>query len=396
MHSVMEEGPRDARWFHEHMQLPCGSVDVLSLTEVDVSVKEVCAFFGPRSRKNGWKFASYTTPQVAQSILSLYRRVYRATKIPNGEITLQFARGLVLQSRGSLINWLAFEAALEARRARVKVTKSTSDSAIQELVRSPAERSGGSGRRTLAPASENAPPPMLELVKLEAPGGILLQKKEGKAIEKKGGVMGPLGTPNDLSNMESVLEFHRTILTSLKADFEQLKNEKSAIEGEIKRCRIVLSDRRVLIAQSRHKLEKLCLDEVLLRSQVDAAILADPQHEPAIPTGRATSALDAVEFKKTIEDRTLSHHLGEATNAESELTHLEEKYRNCCSRHSTLSVQLENSEKLRVAFADHLQRMGMGAGVSLYPLFSFVADQFIPLNPFDCGSSCNIHFLSSS
>jgi hypothetical protein len=100
----MDEEKKDACWFHEHKRLVYGTIDVTKLTEVDVNQKEISSFFGPKSGKNGWKYASYTTPKAAQSILSLYRRIYLTARIPNNEFSLQFARGLVLQSRGAEVD----------------------------------------------------------------------------------------------------------------------------------------------------------------------------------------------------------------------------------------------------------------------------------------------------
>jgi hypothetical protein len=113
----MDEENKDACWFHEHKHLAYGTIDVIKLKEVDVSQKDISSLFGPKSGKNGWKYASYTIPKAAQSILSLYRRIYLTARIPNNELSLQFARELVLQSRGAKVDWANFAAATEARRA---------------------------------------------------------------------------------------------------------------------------------------------------------------------------------------------------------------------------------------------------------------------------------------
>jgi hypothetical protein len=62
--------------------------------------------------------------------------------------------------------------------------------------------------------------------------------------------MGPHRAANDLTNMASVLEFHKTCLSLLSSNFENVCQEKSVLEGEIRRTQIMMSDRTILIAQT--------------------------------------------------------------------------------------------------------------------------------------------------
>jgi hypothetical protein len=81
-----------------------------------------------------------------------------------------------------------------------------------------------------------------------------LLKKKNRGIEKKGVVMDPHWATDDLTNMASFLEFYKTCLSSLSSNFENVCQEKSVLEGEIRRTQILMSDRIVLIAQSRYQL----------------------------------------------------------------------------------------------------------------------------------------------
>ena len=78
-----------------------------------------------------------------------------------------------------------------------------------------------------------------------------------------------------MANVESVLDFHKIVVASLTFDFNQGVKEKTLIEGDIQWCSMVLPDHYVLIAQSRHKLEKICLDKALLQLEVDALYLGN-------------------------------------------------------------------------------------------------------------------------
>jgi hypothetical protein len=49
-----------------------------------------------------------TSHEEHDAILSSYRRVYECQDIPNKEITVQFARGLILVSEGTKVDWEEF------------------------------------------------------------------------------------------------------------------------------------------------------------------------------------------------------------------------------------------------------------------------------------------------
>jgi hypothetical protein len=86
---------RDAEWFRVNRDLPAEGVNLeKDVKDTDVSLSEVCCYFGPKSSKSGWKYLEHSTPAEAASILALYCKVYGTTDIPNKELTLQFARGL--------------------------------------------------------------------------------------------------------------------------------------------------------------------------------------------------------------------------------------------------------------------------------------------------------------
>ena len=112
--------------------MPCGDVDVTSLTEIDVSHKEICAFFSPKIGKNGSKYASYTILEAVQTILSLYRRVYQMAKIPNDGILLQFVKGLLLHAMERKVDWDGFAVVQEVWWMKVKATKTMNSASALE------------------------------------------------------------------------------------------------------------------------------------------------------------------------------------------------------------------------------------------------------------------------
>ena len=110
MHVQMEFGKRD-EWKRLDSSLSTEGALVEKLTDGDITESEISRYFGPCASKSGWKFAdpAFITAEEAASILSLYRRVYAQKNIPNGEIILAFARGLVYQSQKQKpVNWDEF------------------------------------------------------------------------------------------------------------------------------------------------------------------------------------------------------------------------------------------------------------------------------------------------
>ena len=100
----MELGGRAAQWT-KCKGLPNDGVVVSDIKDKDVPKSVVCKYFGPKSSKSGWKYNTLTTADEQDAILSLFQRVYEVEDMPNKEISLQFARGLILMSLDEPVNW---------------------------------------------------------------------------------------------------------------------------------------------------------------------------------------------------------------------------------------------------------------------------------------------------
>ncbi len=120
--------------------------------------------FGPKSSKNGWRFDYRLTPQAARDVEELYCRVTSKNKITNNEITLQFARGLLLEGKGVQVNWAAFAAHLHSHREKVCSVKAENTGKRQSRegstgVSLPSPNSSGIRSSGLARATFGAPIP---------------------------------------------------------------------------------------------------------------------------------------------------------------------------------------------------------------------------------------------
>ena len=92
---------------------------MLRVSKRDVSKEELAHAFGPKSSKNGWRCDHPLTSEAAREIEELYCRVTSRNKITNNELTLQFARGLLLEKRGVEVNWAAFAAHIHSHIKKV-------------------------------------------------------------------------------------------------------------------------------------------------------------------------------------------------------------------------------------------------------------------------------------
>lgn len=70
-------------------------VDDIGKDQVPESM--VYSYFGAKLSKSGWKYDCRQTSEQAAAIYDLWQRVYDERLMPSREISLQFARGLILQ-----------------------------------------------------------------------------------------------------------------------------------------------------------------------------------------------------------------------------------------------------------------------------------------------------------
>jgi hypothetical protein len=78
--------------------------DIKSLGDKDALKEHICSLLGPKFDKNGWKFKLHITLELQEMIVNLYTHVYEKEKVLNDTITLEFARGLVVENNGVSLN----------------------------------------------------------------------------------------------------------------------------------------------------------------------------------------------------------------------------------------------------------------------------------------------------
>ena len=110
---------RTPQWFEATRVPRNNGLDVLRLSTRDVSKEELAQAFGPKSSKKRWRYDYRLTLEAARGVEEMYCRVTSKSKITNNELTLQFARGLLLEGRGVEVNWAAFAAHLHIHKKKV-------------------------------------------------------------------------------------------------------------------------------------------------------------------------------------------------------------------------------------------------------------------------------------
>jgi hypothetical protein len=88
-----------AFWLKYSKVLPSKGLCVDNIRACDVPESMVCEYFGPKASKSGWKYNNPNKISAeAISILDLWQWVYNTYDMPNKEIALQVARGIIMQS----------------------------------------------------------------------------------------------------------------------------------------------------------------------------------------------------------------------------------------------------------------------------------------------------------
>lgn len=300
--------------------LPTGDILITDIRE-EVSEAMVCRYFGPKSSKSGWKYPAHTTEEEQAQILSLYRRVYEADDPPNKEITLSFAKGLILMSLGRSVNWAQFAA--ERRKVREALKKKSEDrKEKRERERESVERNFpcvlGKKRCTVGKEDLGFPESLTLSMKSE---GIV--KSEGVAMAKKCStkpgrsvVCGPCWGRDEIESMVRAIENHEVLARESKSSLVESRGELLALEDKLRREKLLLSDRQLMLDEVQMRLSRLSEEELPLQCsiQTKTRILAELELKSDLATewkvvkediAALISERDALSFRKASDELTV-------------------------------------------------------------------------------------------
>ncbi|KAG0575151.1 hypothetical protein KC19_VG322100 [Ceratodon purpureus] len=255
-----------------------------------------------------------------------------------------------MQSRNHVVNWAEFAARVLVKRNQVRATKmvkKVEKNEVDFLQRSSVSEGKGEKRVTVLSKKRctgegGVVPPLINLQRISSCSFVGL-KKEGVSVGmakdgRRSGVTsgGVKWTAGDVSNMEAILELQKLLLSSMQVDSTSIVEEKKVLEGEMRRRKIMLFDRRVMEAESRHQLESLREEENTMQPS------------------------EGLANKVSLEEKTLHHHAAEVVASEVELSTLEGKLKECTSWHSAIVDRISFSEKMLCSYNEQLQCMSMG------------------------------------
>ena len=192
----------------------------------EVPKSHICSYFGPKSSKSRWKYQLRTSPEEQDAILSLYRRIYECEDIPNKEITNQFARGLILMSEGTKVDWEEFRVSRRKYREGLRKKKE-----LTRVVKSEREGDGSvpsviGKQRCLATegvVGDDFPPSLKLRVKSNVVGEGLVA-----SMGKRGGGKGrpvnvsPSWSQVDIDDMVEVIVNRSTLLESFRVSLGEV------------------------------------------------------------------------------------------------------------------------------------------------------------------------------
>ena len=385
---------RSAEWFEATRGLRNQGADVLRLTERDVSKEELAQSFGPKSSKNGWRFDYRLTPQAARDVEELYCRVTSKNKITNNEITLQFARGLLLEGKGVQVNWAAFAAHLHSHREKVCSVKAENTGKRQReegstgVLLHPPKRSGVTSSVVARPTS-SAPISGLGALPLRCHSEVRMGR--GKMTFAKA-----LAPPNwslvDIEGMKATMLTKEQLCASLKEKVEFLKLEGERKNTGAQRVSLLLSQHEAIYNAALAEFEKCDVKVVAAKVVVQnlETMLAElvgkksalldvgysgsdiGQFDSEIAQKKdalrlASETLKELECQKACERMTERYAYEKLRVSREESDALQEGQGSDGKEYRSNLVILKSLESLLPAFEQQMLRMEKGGGAILYP-----------------------------
>lgn len=199
--------------------------------------------------------------------------MYDDLHVPNKEITLQFARGLILQQTQP-VNWVEFAVRRQRYREQMRESKKISSVKVEKS----GEILGGVqvlGKKRLQVGSRReAPLPCVlkltlkEEVEEECAMGKRVVTTKGKGLRVKSDDVAPRWVQGDLHAMSAVIESTESLLAGCRAELEERLVEVEGLEGQSRRATIMLSDRVVMLEDHERELANFSEQHTLLQSKI--------------------------------------------------------------------------------------------------------------------------------
>jgi hypothetical protein len=236
----------------------------------DIIVSEICKevpeslivrYFGKKSSKSGWKYNILPMLAEQEAILDLYCRVYDTNDIPNKEISVSFAKGLILMSLGKSVNWAQFseerQKIRESLRKKAEVRKEKREREVDDgLPKAPSTL--GKKRFSADRVGVGFPTTFSLTVKsdVDADQGFVMAKKGSSSKSGHSGVL-PDWAGKDVEGMMCAIESNEVLLEECRECMRASSEEVILIEDWLWRAKLLLSDRQMMVTDNKAKLSLL-------------------------------------------------------------------------------------------------------------------------------------------
>ena len=375
------------QWFETTRGLRNNGLDVLSLSNRDVSKDELAHAFGPKSSKNGWRYDHRLTSEAAREVEELYCRVTSKNKITNNELTLQFARGLLLEGKGVEVNWAAFAAHLHSHREKVcsakagkqgssgvplppgnvpairssvvaRASSSTPSSGIPPFpIRAQSEVRMGRGKMTLAKALT---PPNWSLGNIDDMRATLASKKQLCAsLREKAEVLKLKGEEKHTGAQRSqlLLSQHEAIYNAALCEFEKSDVKVLAAKALVQNLETGLQD----LSEKR----SACLEIGYIGTDIGQFDSEIGQKNDALRL--ASETLKELECQRACEMMTERYAAEKLRVTKEESDALHDGQSSDGKDYRSILVTIKSLESLLPTFEQQILRMEKGGGAILYP-----------------------------
>jgi hypothetical protein len=373
----MEPGRHAAQWF-KCEELPNDGVIVSEIRDKDVPESLVCKYFGPKSNKSGWKYNALTIVDEQDAILSLYQRVYEVDDMPNKEISLQFARGLILMSLDERVNWAQFSQERREHRENLKkraTTKAVKKERESEDVLIPSIL----GKKRCVAEKEGL---ALKLtIKSESTvEGVVMEKKVSGRGRGKELPISPTWNAEDLESMASVIKKNTKLVEDCRVLLSESIAERGLVEDKLRRARILLSDRQAMMDKSTHQLKELNEQENTLKTVIaqkrsllvgleisDSSRGCEESMQLRLDIATDEAKYESFAFKKGLEERTILRSSKAVASCESAILDLESELERSTNKNLEIETRVSSLEGLLQSMEEQLGRMNEGGGTVFFP-----------------------------
>ena len=361
--------------------VPEGGVRVGEIGQ-EVPESLICSYFGPRSSKSGWKYQQRCSPEEQDAILGLYRRVYECQDIPNKEISVQFARGLILMSEGTKVDWEEFRVSRRKYRESIRKKKE-----LTRAVKSERERDGlvpsVIGKRRCSATQGVGGDDFPETVKLTVKPEVLGEGL-GSSMGKKGGGKGQVGNVSpswshaDIDDMVQVIGDRSMLLKSFRVSLEEVARVKCEKEDSLRRAKLMREDRMVMIGESQSEIEKIDSEELSIRAEIEERSILIESLGSSEKTASEKKTLvakltddegrcEVLCASRADEQRSCKRSRQIVEECERTISRLENELEQTIQEHSRFEQKVKACEGQLVVMEEQLRMMREGFGECFWP-----------------------------